>query len=133
MHVSGTGWRAYDNFIGQPIFYTGFSENMIANVLATPILQAKISELAEKRILVEEELGVLNKSDRKYMEKRTKRKNVLEHGLNELSEKLVGDMICKMESRPFIRGAYYMATQLLTRAYHQGMVTILEVIFGCVL
>ena len=133
MHVSGTGWRAYDNFIGQPIFYTGFSENMIANVLATPILQAKISELAEKRILVEEELGVLNKSDRKYMEKRTKRKNVLEHGLNELSEKLVGDMICKMESRPFIRGAYYMATQLLTRAYHQGMVTILEVIFWCVL
>lgn len=133
MHVSGTGWRAYDNFIGQPIFYTGFSENMIANVLATPILQAKICELAEKRILVEEELGVLNKSDRKYMEKRTKRKNVLEHGLNELSEKLVGDMICKMESRPFIRGAYYMATQLLTRAYHQGMVTILEVIFGYVL
>ena len=133
MHVSGTGWRAYDNFIGQPIFYTGFSENMITNVLATPILQAKISELAEKRILVEEELGVLNKSDRKYMEKRTKRKNVLEHGLNELSEKLVGDMICKMESRPFIRGAYYMATQLLTRAYHQGMVTILEVISGCVL
>jgi len=121
LHVSGTGWRAYDNFIGQPIFYQGFSENMIANVLSTPILQAKITELAEKRILVEEELGVLNKSDAKYREKRMQRKSVLEHGLNELSEKLVGDMICKMESRPFIRGAYYMATQLLTRAYHQGM------------
>ena len=121
LHVSGTGWRAYDNFIGQPIFYPGFSENMIANVLATPILQAKIIELAEKRILVEEELGVLSKSDIRYNEKRMQRKNVLEHGLTELSEKLVGDMICKMESRPFIRGAYYMATQLLTRAYHQGI------------
>ena len=118
--MSGTGWRAYDNFIGQPIFYQGFSENMIANVLSTPILQTKIRELAEKRILVEEELGVLNKSDVRYNEKRMQRKSVLEHGLNELSEKLVGDMICKMESRPFIRGAYYMATQLLTRAYHQG-------------
>lgn len=30
-------------------------------------------------------------------------------------------MICKMESRYFIRGAYYLATQLLTRAYHQGI------------
>lgn len=122
LHVSGTGWRAYDSFIGQPIFYPGFSENMIANVLSTPILQAKITELAEKRIWVEEELGVLNRDDPKYIEKRMQRKNVLEHGMQELSEKLVGDMICKMESRPFIRGAYYMATQLLTRAYHQGMV-----------
>jgi len=29
-------------------------------------------------------------------------------------------MICKMESKRFIRGASYMCTQLLTRAYHQG-------------
>jgi hypothetical protein len=26
-----------------------------------------------------------------------------------------------MESKTFIRGAYYLATELLTRAYHQGM------------
>lgn len=30
-------------------------------------------------------------------------------------------MICKMDSKYFIRGAYYFATQLLTRAYHQGI------------
>ncbi|KAG9244260.1 acyltransferase [Calycina marina] len=121
LHVSGSGWRAYDNFIGQPIFYPGFSENMITNVLSTPILQKKITELAEKRIQVEESLGALNKDNKRYTEKRMQRKNVLEQGMQELSEKLVGDMICKMEGKPFIRGAYYMATQLLTRAYNQGI------------
>jgi hypothetical protein len=26
LYMSGTGWRAYDEPIGQPIFYSGFSE-----------------------------------------------------------------------------------------------------------
>lgn len=30
LHVSGTGWRAYDDVIGQPIYYPGFSDNMKA-------------------------------------------------------------------------------------------------------
>jgi hypothetical protein len=121
LHVSGTGWRAYDHFIGQPIFYPGFSENMTAAVLSTPILQKRITELALKRIEVEEKEGLLNRDDPKYEAKRNTRKGVLIHNLEELAEKMTGDMICKMESRPFIRGAYYMCTQLLTRAYHQGL------------
>lgn len=120
LHVSGTGWRAYDHFIGQPIFYPGFSENMIAAVLSTPILQNRISELAEKRIAIEETEGLLNKADALYPSKRSHRKSVIEQSLQELSEKLAGEMICKFESKPFIRGAYYLVTQLLTRAYHQG-------------
>jgi len=120
LHVSGTGWRAYDNFIGQPIFYPGFSEKMIADVLATPILQERIGELAEKRLDVEEKDGLLKKDDPFYTAKRAHRKTVIEQGLQELSEKLTGDMICKMESKPFIRSAYYLCSQLLTRAYHQG-------------
>jgi hypothetical protein len=121
LHVSGTGWRAYDHFIGQPIFYSGFSENMTAAVLSTPILQKRITELAEKRITVEEKDGLLNKDDFSYAAKRYQRKTVIEQSLNELCEKLTGDMICKMESKPFIRSAYYLCTQLLTRAYHQGI------------
>lgn len=93
---------------------------MIQNVLATPILQNRITELAEKRLAVEEKEGLLNKDDPLYAGKRTQRKMVIEQSLQELSEKWTGEMICKMESKPFIRGAYYMCTQLLTRAYHQG-------------
>ena len=95
---------------------------MIAAVLSAPILQKRIVELAEKRISFEEEQGLLKKEDPLYNAKRAQRKGAIEQSLQVLSEKLTGDMICKMESRPFIRGAYYLATQLLTRAYHQGMV-----------
>jgi hypothetical protein len=93
---------------------------MTAAVLSTPILQKRISELAEKRLDKEENDGLLKKDDPLYTSKRSHRKSVIEQGLQELSEKLTGDMICKFESKPFIRGAYYLVTQLLTRAYHQG-------------
>ncbi len=94
---------------------------MIAAVLSAPILQKRIKELAVKRVDVEEMEGLLSKEDPLYSAKRSRRIAVLEQNLQELSEKWTGDMICKMESRPFIRSAYYLCTQLLTRAYHQGM------------
>ena len=120
LHVSGMGWRAYDDVVGQPIFYPGFSEHMIAAVLSTPILQQRIRELAEKRVEVEEKAGLLNGKDKLYAAKKAQRTAVIEQSLQELSEKLTGDMICKFESKLFIRSAYYVVTQLLTRAYHQG-------------
>jgi len=93
---------------------------MTAAVLSTPILQKRITELAEKRIAIEEKEGLLRPDDPSYVAKRGQRKHVIEQSLQELSEKLTGEMICKFESKPFIRGAYYLVTQLLTRAYHQG-------------
>lgn len=42
LHVLGTAWRSYDKIIGQEIFYSGFSENMKAMVLAQERLQRKI-------------------------------------------------------------------------------------------
>lgn len=93
---------------------------MIAAVLSTPILQQRIKELADKRIEVEEKAGLLKKDDLLYAAKKAQRKAAIEQSLQELSEKWTGDMICKMESKSFIRGAYYMCAQLLTRAYHQG-------------
>lgn len=122
LYVSGTGWRAYDKVIGQPLFYPGFSEQMKAAVVSAPLLQAKIAQLADLRLKVEEQEGWL-KSD-KAVEvdpvKRAQRRRVLEQGLLDLAGKLTDDMICKFESKTFIRGAYYLVTQLLTRAYHQG-------------
>lgn len=93
---------------------------MTAAVLSTPILQNRIRELAEKRLDKEETDGLLRRDDPLYASKRSHRKSAIVQGLQELSEKLTGDMICKFESKPFIRGAYYLTTQLLTRAYHQG-------------
>lgn len=120
LYMSGTGWRAYDDIIGQPIFYSGFSERMKSLILESPLLQNKIKELAETRLGVEEEEGLLNVKEGTLEQKKRKRQNELEDNLKDVVDTMMDNMICKMESKRFIRGAYYMCTQLLTRAYHQG-------------
>jgi hypothetical protein len=122
LYMSGTGWRAYDDVIGQPIFYPGFGERMKSFILASPMLQDKVRELASIRLSVEEKEGLVAIKEGANMdEKRARRRNELESGLREVVDTMMDNMICKMESKTFIRGAYYMCTQLLTRAYHQGI------------
>ncbi|KAI0012458.1 acyltransferase-domain-containing protein [Xylariaceae sp. FL0662B] len=121
LYVSGTGWRAYDNFIGQPIFYSGFSEQMTNAIVSAPLLQSRISELADKRLQIEEKEGWLNKDDKNFAAKKAQRRAAIESSIQQVAEKMANDMICKFESKTFIRGAYYLVTQLLTRAYHQGI------------
>lgn len=119
LHVSGTGWRAYDEVIGQPIYYPGFTENMKTAVMATPVLQRKIKELAKRRVAVEEEQGLFGDAV-ETVRRREKRREEIETSLKEVAWDWTDAMICKFESKRFIRGAYYLCTQLLTRAYHQG-------------
>lgn len=124
LYVSGTGWRAYNDVIGQPIFYQGFSENMKSLVLSAPLLNARIAQLAEKRLAVEDKQGLFgdkNKNSKDHQMRRAQRRSILEEGLREVAERWTDEMICKFESKTFIRGAYYLVTQLLTRAYHQGI------------
>lgn len=94
---------------------------MKSMVLSAPLLQKRIVQLAENRIAVEEKEGLLNKNDKDYAMKRAQRFNALESGLQEVADKMTDKMICKLENKTFIRGAYYLVTQLLTRAYHQGI------------
>ncbi|KAL2018491.1 hypothetical protein VTK56DRAFT_776 [Thermocarpiscus australiensis] len=121
LYVSGTGWRAYDNVIGQPIFYSGFTEHIKNQVMSAPLLQAKIAQLADMRLAVEEKEGLLNDGDKDFAAKRAQRRAVLVQSLQEVAEHLTDKMICKFESKAFIRSAYYLVTQLLLRAYHQGI------------
>lgn len=119
LHISGTGWRAYDDVIGQPIFYRGYTDNMKTAVLKTPMLQQRIEQLAQQRIEVEKMQGLIGEGiDQQARTKR--RKEEIEASLQEVAGDLTGAMICKLESKHLIRGAYYLCTQLLTRAYHQG-------------
>ena len=120
LHVSGQGWRAYDDVLGQPIFYSGFSENMKSMVMRTPMLRKRIKELASRRVQVEEAEGLLG-SGGEVLQAKQKREQEIEESLREVTLEMTDAMICKMESKRFIRGAYYMCTQLLTRAYHQGI------------
>ncbi|KAH0610659.1 uncharacterized protein H6S33_012186 [Morchella sextelata] len=118
LHYSGTGWRAYDDPIGQKVFYKGFSEEMKARVLRSPMLVRKLRELAERRVAVEEGMGVFEGDG---SGRREKRRREVEAQLGEVTERIVDGMICKFESKGFIRGAYFLVVQLLARAYHQGI------------
>ena len=123
LYMSGTGWRAYDEPIGQPIFYSGFSERMKTSILGSVLLQDKITELANRRLVVEEKEGLLAINEGRTLDdKRARRRSEIEDNLREVVDTMMENMICKMESKTFIRGAYYMCTQLLTRAYHQGKI-----------
>lgn len=119
LHISGAGWRAYDDILGQPIFYSGFTEEMKAGVSDSPMLKSRIRELAQRRVDVECDEGLLGEGE-KRARRCQQRRDEIEQSLKEVAADLTDKMICKMESKRFIRGAYYIATQLLTRAYHQG-------------
>lgn len=122
LYMSGTGWRAYDDIVGQPMFYSGFSDRMKSLILDSPLLKNKVTELASTRLAVEEKEGLLAIHEgNSHEEKHAHRKNELEDNLKQVVDRMMDNMICKMESKRFIRGAYYMCTQLLTRAYHQGI------------
>ncbi|KAE8132643.1 acyltransferase [Aspergillus pseudotamarii] len=121
LYMSGTGWRAYDDVIGQPIFYSGFTDRMKTNILASPLLRGKVKELAEARLSVEEKEGLLDVKPGPFPKKKAHRRNEIESNLKEVVDSILDNMICKMENKRFIRGAYYLSTQLLTRAYHQGI------------
>ncbi|KAL1615801.1 hypothetical protein SLS54_008807 [Diplodia seriata] len=126
-HVSGTGWRSYDNVIGQPVFYAGFSDQMKARVTGNPMLKARIRELAARRVDVEDGEegrfggGGEGKEGAGRAREKERRRREVQTQLEEVVEAMTDDMICKMESKRFIRGAYYVCAQILTRAYHQGI------------
>lgn len=97
MMASGTGWRAYDDYIGQPIFYKGFTDDMKRAILECDLVTSKIEELADHR--VDEEV----KQDLVKTDKVSWRRKEIVHNLQEVAEGMVDNMICKFESKRFIR------------------------------
>ncbi|QDS73408.1 hypothetical protein FKW77_008222 [Venturia effusa] len=120
-HVSGIGWRSYGKPVGQPIYYPGFSEEMKLKVLRNQLLRSKVGELADLRVNAEEKEGLMYNKNVSTVVMKERRKKEIEASLYEVCRQVIDGMICKMDSNRFIRSAYYMVTQLLTRAYHQGV------------
>lgn len=117
LFVRGVGWRGYDHIVGQPVFYSGYTSKIKNAVMASPILRRKIIELTEKRLTVEEKDGLLDNISSEFLQEREKRRHEITSQLVEITSDMVDKMMCKMESKPYIRSAFYVVTQLLTRAY----------------
>ncbi|KAK5313731.1 hypothetical protein LTR20_005305 [Exophiala xenobiotica] len=117
LFVRGVGWRSYDNVVGQPVFYPGYTANIKSAVMASPLLRRKVVELTEARLAKEEQEGYLDETRPTYLPEREKRRHEITTQVIEITSDMVDTMMCKMESKPYIRSAFYMTTQLLTRAY----------------
>ena len=112
LFVSGTEWRSYNSYVGRRIFYPGFDEEIKSAVMASPLLQAKVDELAGSRALVEEQGGP---------DASPQRREELGKQINQVATKMIDEMICKMDSKAFVRWSFYFTTQLMTRTYDQGI------------
>lgn len=117
LFVRGVGWRGYNHVIGQPSFYPGYTAKIKSAVMASPILRRKIVELTEARLKVEEEEYLLGTDSPTYLKEREQRRHEITSQLVEITSDMVDNMMCKMESKPYLRTAFYVVTQLLTRAY----------------
>ncbi|EHY55067.1 hypothetical protein HRR83_005678 [Exophiala dermatitidis] len=117
LFVRGVGWRGYNHVIGQPAFYPGYTADVKSAVMASPILRRRIIQLTEARLQVEEKEGLLGTGTSTDMEEREKRRHEITSQLIEITSDMVDRMMCKMESKPYLRTAFYVVTQLLTRAY----------------
>ena len=120
LYVSGVGWRSFDTYVGQPIFYPGFTEKMKKALKGNPMLHKKIEYLADRQVQREVKEGLIDNRASDHLGVSKARAIAICSSLNEAVDRMIDNMICKMESKIFIRGAYYLASQLITRAYHQG-------------
>lgn len=127
LFIRGVGWRGYDHIIGQPVFYSGYTSKIKDSVMASPILRRKIVELTEARLGVEEKEKLLDRASATYLQEREKRRHEITSQLIEITGDMLQNMMCKMESKPYIRTAFYGVTQLLTRAYSAIHVSEVEV------
>ncbi|ETI20924.1 hypothetical protein G647_07267 [Cladophialophora carrionii CBS 160.54] len=117
LFVRGVGWRAYDRPIGQPVFYSGYTAKIKAATMSSPLLRQKVVDLTEQRLKVEEKEHLLDRASPTYLSDRERRRHEITSQLLEITADMLDKMVCKMESKPYIRAAFYGATQLLTRAY----------------
>jgi len=117
LFIRGTDWRGYDDIVGQPAFYSGYTDRVKGATLNSAILHKKLDELTEIQLNKEEEECLLDESSLTFEQDKARRRDEIQSSLVRITSQMVDKMMCKMESKPFIRSAFYVVTQLLTRAY----------------
>jgi hypothetical protein len=123
VYARGDGWRAYDNnkVVGQPVFYSGYTDMIKSATMRSTMLQQRLAQMTEARLQVEEKEGLLDHESKTYLLDKLHRRAEIEASLIQITNTMLDRMVCKMESKTAIRTAYYVCTNLLTRAYHQGV------------
>ncbi|KAI8886316.1 putative acyltransferase [Backusella circina FSU 941] len=122
LYFQGTGWRGYNDYIGNEILYPGFSKRMKETVLANPKVNQVVRELAEHQAKSMIELQKKKWKSPKEKERRLKqleklRKKELEVVAKQITEKAVSAMDSKVVFRSFA----FTVQAVLMKLYHQGL------------
>ncbi|GAA5865182.1 hypothetical protein JCM1840_003935 [Sporobolomyces johnsonii] len=110
--ATGTGWRAYNDYIGGRVFYEGYSESCVRAIMTSPQVLAKQHQVTEER------LALLHVPD--GPEKVAKRAQI-EKQVREETAKIANGLVARMDSVRFLRFFGALVNNLLVRLYHQGI------------
>ncbi|BGP40730.1 hypothetical protein JCM10450v2_004726 [Rhodotorula kratochvilovae] len=110
--ATGTGWRSYNDYIGTRIFYPGYSDGCIRDVLSSQQLNARIRRVTDERVA---RLGLPDGPEKE------KKRAQIEADLRKSAQRIAGGLVAKMDSVRFLRFFGVMTNNLLVRMYDQGI------------
>ncbi|KPV77785.1 uncharacterized protein RHOBADRAFT_48040 [Rhodotorula graminis WP1] len=110
--ATGTGWRAYTDYIGQPIFYPGYSDDCVRGILTSQQLEKRIRFVADARVA---QLGLPDGPER------VRKRAQIEKELRKSAARIADGLVAKMDSVRFLRFFGAVVNNLLVRMYDQGI------------
>ncbi|GAA5826424.1 hypothetical protein JCM11251_002361 [Rhodosporidiobolus azoricus] len=110
--VTGTGWRAYDDYIGARVFYDGYSDEAIRGLMSSQQLNWRFERVTEARLT-----GLALPEG----PERDKKRREIEGDLRKQARKIAEGLVARMDSVRFLRFFGAMTNNLLVRLYHQGI------------
>ncbi|CEQ41343.1 SPOSA6832_03065, partial [Sporobolomyces salmonicolor] len=110
--ATGTGWRAYNDYIGGRVFYEGYSDSCVRAIMTSPQVLAQQHQVTEQRLAL---LHLPNGP-----EKLAKRARI-EKLVREETSKIANGLVARMDSVRFLRFFGALVNNLLVRLYHQGI------------
>ncbi|GAA5830872.1 hypothetical protein JCM3766R1_003456 [Sporobolomyces carnicolor] len=113
--ATGTGWRAYDNYVGAKVFYEGYSDSCIRGIMTSPQVVEKQRQVVDERLAA---LRLPSNANPKFVQK--KREQIERHVRAETA-KVAEGLVAKMDSVRFLRFFGAVVNNLLVRLYHQGI------------
>lgn len=113
-HAVGSSWRSYEDVVGQPLYYPGFSEQIKEKVMKNRRVQKNIRLLVQRQMESEE-------SWRLTQNERIARAAMYRDWISNQTENMVSKLMVTFEHRSYLQACYYFFAQFLSRAYNQGV------------
>ncbi|KAI7850552.1 putative acyltransferase [Circinella umbellata] len=122
LHYQGTGWRGYQHYIGNKIFYPGFSDKIKSLILNSQKVEEVITELADRQakklVAVQKKKNMSDEERIKRIEKQRKR---LQKELEVVAKGITDKCVSTMDDIRAVRFFAFALNNVLVRLYHQGI------------